>query len=259
MFSSGVQTQNANIELTKSESEHPATPVAMLRLLGGFELTIDYRPILVPEGTQKVMAFLALQAAPVRRTYVAGCLWSEKNEVRANANLRSALWRLPEEGGTLIAANAHALSLSGSVSIDYRNALQVVRNAISTGTVGTQALDALELLDSPLLPGWYDDWIIVERERLKQLHLHALEKLARRALEENRMDDALELAQRIVRSEPLRETGHMILAKAHLANGNRSEAVRQVKKLDALLRDELGISASPEAWRLVDMISVQTV
>ena len=242
----------------KSGLERPTVPYAMLRLLGGFELTIDSSQVLVPEGTQKVIAFLALQAAPVRRTYVAGCLWSEKNEVRANANLRSALWRLPVEAGALISANAHALALSGIVSIDHRNAVNAVRSAISPAAAAGSALDALEMLDSPLLPGWYDDWIIVERERLKQLHLHALEKLARRALDDNRMDDALELAQRIVRAEPLRETGHMILAKAHLANGNRSEAVRQVKRLDVLLHEELGISASPEAWRLVDMASVQT-
>jgi DNA-binding SARP family transcriptional activator len=252
------QIQNLGTEPTKPESDSHLAPVSVLRMLGGFELTIDRCPVLVPEGTQKVIAFLALQAAPVRRTYVAGCLWSEKNDVRASANLRSALWRLPEKGGTLIVANAHALSLSANVSIDYRNALNTVRNAISTGTLAAAALDALEHLDSPLLPGWYDDWIILERERLNQLHVHALEKLARSALEEDRIDDALDLAHRIVHAEPLRETGHMIVAKAHLANGNRAAAIRQVKKLDSLLREELGISASPEAWRLIETVSVRT-
>jgi SARP family transcriptional regulator, regulator of embCAB operon len=231
--------------------------IAQLRLLGGFELTIDNRPVLVPEGTQKVIAFLALQSAPVPRTYVAGCLWSEKNEVRANANLRSALWRLPAECAGLIAASAHALSLDTSMSIDYRNALQIARGAIHSDA-GSAAIEALEILDSPLLPGWYDDWILVERERLSQLHLHALEKLARCALEEHRLEDALGLAQSIVRSEPLRETGHLILAKAHLANGNRPDAIRQVRRLDSLLREELGITASSEAWLLVDLASVVT-
>lgn len=225
-----------------------------LRLLGGFDLSLNGRPVRIPDGSQSVIAFLALQTAPVRRNFVAGSLWSGRGDERAAANLRSALWRLRPDGSGLVVATGTALSLADNVSVDHHDTLRVAAGVIR-GDPEIETQPAWEVLSrvADFLPGWYDDWVVTERERLSQTRLRALEVLGRRALEHGQIEQAIGLAQSVLLAEPLRETGHLLLAKAHLANGNRADALRQIRRLDSLLRAELGISASPEAWRIADL------
>jgi DNA-binding SARP family transcriptional activator len=96
-----------------------------------------------------------------------------------------------------------------------------------------------------LLLGWYDDWVLLERERLRQLRLHALEQLSARLLAGGDVARAAEAALEAVAVEPLRETAHAALIRAHLAEGNRAEATRQLQRLTALLGKELGEQPSP--------------
>jgi DNA-binding SARP family transcriptional activator len=96
-----------------------------------------------------------------------------------------------------------------------------------------------------ILPGWYDDCVITERERIRQRLLHALEALGRRFLERNRPADAAEAALNAIRIEPLRESAQRLLIDAHLAEGNVSEALRIYRAYAALLRAELGIAPGP--------------
>ncbi len=228
-------------------------PLYTLRLLGGFQLFLGDHEVRVPDSTQKIIAFLAFQTASVRRGFVAGTLWTDHSDERASANLRTALWRLPRELTGLIVGDRTTLLLSATTSIDYRNALRIALSALVGQNEQFVAPGSeFEALDNTLLPGWYDDWVVAERDRLQQIRLHVLEVLARNALNQGHFDDAIHLAQTIVRSEPLRESGHILLARGYMASGNRATAVRQIQRLDALLFSELGISASPEAWLVIE-------
>ena len=71
-----------------------------LLLLGGFELRWAGGPVRVQRSGQRLLALLALQRRPLERLYVAGTLWLDASEERAGASLRSALWRLPQPGGS---------------------------------------------------------------------------------------------------------------------------------------------------------------
>lgn len=239
----------------KAAPEANEKPIFTLRLLGGFELLVGGREVRVPDATQKIIAFLAFQTASVRRGFVAGSLWMDHTDERASANLRTALWRLPREVAGLIVGGRTSLVLSPMASIDYRNALRIALSVL-VGENGQSVPPGseFEALDHTLLPGWYDDWVVAERDRLQQTRLHVLEVLARNALKEGHFEDAIQLAQTVVRAEPLRESGHLLLARAHIASGNRATAVRQIQRLDALLLSELGISASPEAWLIIEHI-----
>ena len=99
--------------------------------------------------------------------------------MRASGNLRSALWRLRTAGIHLVSADKSALALSDRVRVDARVvsdwASRLIRGRHEPGDLSIPAR-ALEALD--LLPGWYDDWVMLERERLRQRVLHALEALA---------------------------------------------------------------------------------
>ena len=93
-----------------------------------------------------------------------------------------------------------------------------------------------------LLPGWDDDWLLLERERVRQIHLHALEALSTRLRVSGRFGRAIEAALAAVAAEPLRESAHNALMAAHLGEGNIAEAHRQYRRYERILWDELRLS-----------------
>jgi DNA-binding SARP family transcriptional activator len=102
-----------------------------------------------------------------------------------------------------------------------------------------------------LLPDWYDDWVILERERYRQLRLHALEALSRLLADRDRYAEAIDVGLAAVACEPLRESAHRVLIRTHLAEGNVAEAARQYRSYRRMLQEELGVEPSEELGRLV--------
>jgi DNA-binding SARP family transcriptional activator len=103
-----------------------------------------------------------------------------------------------------------------------------------------------------LLPGWYDDWVLMERERLRQRILHALEELSRKLACAGRFPEAVEAAVLAIGAEPLRESAQRALIEAHVAEGNLSEARRILQEYRDLLRRELGVNPSYALQAVVD-------
>jgi DNA-binding SARP family transcriptional activator len=102
-----------------------------------------------------------------------------------------------------------------------------------------------------LLPDWTDDWVMIERERLRQLRLHALETLCDRLAEARRFGESVQAGLAAVRAEPLRESAQRSLIRAYLAEGNQGEAIRQYRAFRQLLLEELGVAPSRELEELV--------
>lgn len=215
-----------------------------LGLLQGFQLECAEGEVDLPLSAQRVLAFLALQLRPQTRSYVAATLWMNFEEERAGASLRSALWRINRCGHPLVAADARALRLMPDVLVDVRVSSQSAKEVLRGQARGGGArVDDLTAGD--LLPGWYDDWVVTEREHFRQLRLHALEKLCEQLTDEGRFGQAVEAGLAAVSGEPLRESAHRVLIRAHLQEGNRCEAIRQYEACRQVLRHELGIDPSP--------------
>ena len=107
-------------------------------------------------------------------------------------------------------------------------------------------IDALDLL-----PGWYDDWALVERERIRQRLLHALEALSRQLVRLRRCAEAVDVAMMAVSSDPLRESAQRALIEAHLAEGNLVEGRRSFEAYRELLARELGTEPGQELAAMV--------
>jgi DNA-binding SARP family transcriptional activator len=107
-------------------------------------------------------------------------------------------------------------------------------------------LDELELL-----PGCYEEWALMERERIRQRMLHAFESLTRHLISQQRFAAAVETAMAAVSVEPLRESATRALIEAHLAEGNWAEAYRTFQGYRSILREELGAEPGRELTRLV--------
>ncbi|OLB76573.1 MAG: hypothetical protein AUI14_18270 [Actinobacteria bacterium 13_2_20CM_2_71_6] len=213
-----------------------------LRLIEGFELSVDGAVVEAPLAAQRLVAFLALHPRPLHRHYVAGSLWLDKTDSRATSNLRSALWRTHGFGERLIRSSRTHMRLADDVYVDVAE-VDAVARLLLAGQTDEVAADA-QLLGGELLPDWYDDWVLVERERLRQLCLNALEQLSASWLARGQIALAVDAAFAAVAAEPLRETAHRALVEAHLAAGNCSEAARQYARYRMLLRDALGLDPS---------------
>ena len=233
---------------------HRPRPVRVT-LLDGFGLELpDRAPRSVaddlPHAVQRLVAHVCLSRGPTRAA-TAGRLWPDVPEDHAHGSLRSALWRLNKAAPGLVDASGGVLRLGTDVHVDVCELSDWARGALSPyGGSEDVALPGTALLGD-LLPGWYDDWVLLERERLRQLRLQALESLAARLASLGRHGEALEAAHAAVGAEPLRESAHRILVGIHLAEGNVAEAVRAYELFRTMLQDELGIPPSEQMTRLV--------
>jgi DNA-binding SARP family transcriptional activator len=97
-----------------------------------------------------------------------------------------------------------------------------------------------------LLPGWYDDWVLLERERIRQLQLHVLELATHELLRSGRYAAALDLALTALQMEQTRESAHRLVIRVHLAEGNAGEAWRQYERCRDVLARELGVAPSEQ-------------
>lgn len=223
-------------------AESPSSP--HLRLLGQFRLAYGAEPVNLCPNAQRLLALVGLRSC-VSRTVLAGTLWPDATEAHARGSLRSALCKLPRGDRALVTCCRNTVSIVDSVTVDARvlaeTALCVVR---SSGARGSGTMPAVLFDDGELLPGWEDDWVLLERERLRQLRLHALDALAHRLAREGQHALALETALTSVRTEPLRESAHRAVVAAHLAEGNMQEAVRHYLAFWHLLEEELGVPPS---------------
>jgi DNA-binding SARP family transcriptional activator len=206
-----------------------------LTLLGRFGLTVGRRDVRPPTAAERLLTYLAVEAVAKRRAQIAGTLWPETSDKRATANLRTALWRLSSmTGHAAIVSECDRLQLSPRVKVDLRDC----RNYISAVRRGRAVPGrALPLLAMELLPDNDEDWVAFARERHRQLRLHALEELCRRATAGREFDRAIETGLLAVDCEPLRESSHAALIEAHLAEGNVVEARRQLESYRHALSD----------------------
>jgi|ERR1700676_2920351 len=224
-----------------------------LCLLGGFSLVVGDRSVTLGSSGRRVLAYLALSGKPVTRSRLAHSLWPERADVRARANLRSAIWRMPTEGRGMVLEEGTFLSLHARTAIDVEDIVAQCHSLLeSTSHLNWQSARRVQQgILAGLLPDWEDEWVLVERERLRQLHLHALEAVAARLLAAGSLAEAVHASAAALSAEPLRESAARLLVSAHLAADNTAEAKTVYERYRADLRRELGIEPSP---RLRDLI-----
>ena len=228
---------------------------AHIQLLGGFCVSHEGRPdSVLPEGSQRLFSVLALSQAPLTRLGLSGVLWPESTEDHAYSCLRSALARLTAENRDAMAVGQRNLGLAHDVSVDVRDWQDMAGRLLSPDVPNSEcdlSAAAIEAFSLDLLPGWYEDWVMIAGEKWRQLRMHALEAIADRLARDGRYGEALIAALSAVAAEPLRESAHCLLIRLHLAEGNQSEALKTSERYRTLIRRELGLEPTARITRLV--------
>lgn len=222
-----------------------------LRLMGRFELSQHGMAVALPIQSQRVLGYLAVVEPSQTRAVLAGRLWGEMSQERAMATLRNALWGLRKAcSDDVVETSRVGVAIAPHLRTDLADVRECAAN-IDSGHAVTSAPESIAVLSADLLTGWEDDWLRVEREGLRQLRIHALESLADVLTRRGRYGQAIQAALAAIRAEPLRESAQVALVKAHLLEGNTSEAVRQVESYRQLLARELGLQPSDEVETLL--------
>lgn len=223
-----------------------------LALLGRFALVVDNAEIAVGETSQRLMALVALQPGPVSRERVAESLWPDEPHERTRARLRTGLSRLKRDVPWIVTSTTTTIGLSTDVAVDYPRVCALGRRLVEQGVSAEPDDVDLHSFDCDLLPDWYDDWLVAEREAFRQLRFAALEVIASTALRSGQPARATQACLAVIRAEPLRESAYRLLARAHAAEGNVGEALRQMDSYANLLKGELGVCPSPQMIDLRD-------
>jgi SARP family transcriptional regulator, regulator of embCAB operon len=213
-------------------------------LLGRFGVVRGGAGVGLAPASQRLLAFVALAGrAGVRRDLAAGVLWPAVSERLAHGSLRAALARLGARAPGVVSTDTLDVALAGGVGVDLHDAQLVARRLLADArSVGpADAAAAVAVLSVELLPGWYEDWVLVEAENWRQLRLHALEAVAGVLAGAERFGEAVSAARAAVSADPLRESPRAALIAVHLGEGNQSEALREFARYRERLGAALGL------------------
>jgi DNA-binding SARP family transcriptional activator len=233
-------------------------PTLHIRLLGGFVLRSGDTPITTVDSPrmQALLALLVLQrGAPHLRQHVAFRLWPDSTEAQAHANLRTLLHRLRRalpDAACFLHVDAQTVQWRGDAPCtvdvaDFERALAQAAQAEQDGNrhaLRTALTEAVESYRDDLLPGWYEDWLLCERERLRQTFLTALEQLILVLECTQEYLAAIGYAQRLLRHEPLHEATYQHLMRLHALRGDRASALRVYQTCATVLARELAVAPS---------------
>jgi DNA-binding SARP family transcriptional activator len=247
-------------------------PTLNIRLLGEFSLDHDGTPITGVRTLrlQSLLAYLLLHRdAPQSRAHLAFQFWPDSAEPQARTNLRTLLHRLRRALPDALPGDALFLDVDAQTVQWHPGAPATVdvaafEEALAQADKAEEAQDkvaarnALEkaatLYSGDLLPSCYDDWILPHRERLRQAHLRALERLTRLLEDRREYDAAIAHAQRILRLDPLHEAACRRLMHLQGLKSDRAGALRAYHTCATTLQRELGVEPSPATQRAYEQI-----
>jgi DNA-binding SARP family transcriptional activator len=224
-----------------------------LRLLGRWQLVADGEDVGLGHREERLTALLGLTGQS-SRLHVAGTLWPESTDARALASLRRAVLQTQQRCPGLLQADRLSIGLDADVEVDVdqvRRAAAATEDAIAEGQGEAGALLG-QLVGDELLPGWYDDWVLPERDGLEQLRVKALERIARQALKAGHLELSVDAARAASDIDSLQESATELLIRAHLGRGDPGSAVLEFGRYRDAVREELGVPPSRPILELIE-------
>ncbi len=226
-----------------------------IRLFDELHLRHEGNPLPPLRSTraESLLAYLLLhRQASQPRERIAFLLWPDSSERQARTNLRHVLHNLRHnlpDSDRFLEVTPRTLRWRKDtpfwldVAAFERSLRRADEEAHEDGRLAALR-EAADLYAGDLLGGHYDEWILPERERLRQLYLEALERLSAALDARGDHSQAIQYAERLLRHDPLREDVYRLLMRLHDARGDRARAIRVYHACAATLERELGVEPS---------------
>ena len=205
------------------------------------------------------------------REVLVGLFWGESSENRALSSLSTTLWRLrkilePDSipcGAYLVTTSTGEIGFNRQsdhwIDVEIfedriKPILAIPFDSLTTNEV-SRLESALHLYNGELLEGFYDEWALRERERLRSLFVNAQIHLLHHYSHHNSWERGLTCARNILNLDPLREEIHREIMRLYFRNGQRSLALRQYEECRETLMAELDVLPMEETQILHAQIS----
>ncbi len=271
----GLVTESSETLFTNGERKNMGT--LQIFLFGGVRIvhTPEAADTRLTRSLQALLGYLLLQCDRSHaRDVLAGTFWGNQSQLQARKCLSTALWRLrsvlePEgiPNGTYLVATSNG-EIGFNPQSDYWLDVNIfekqVNQVIRVPLVELQASHieqlekGLQLYRGDFMEGFYQDWALLERERLRHLYLRGLECLMLYYAQQGAYQQSLDYGRMILQYDSLREEIHRAVMRFHLALGQRALAARQYETCRDILATELGISPLAETQSLYHSIVLDT-
>jgi predicted ATPase/DNA-binding SARP family transcriptional activator len=235
-----------------------------LALLGPPQVWLDDKPVTLSRNskTQGLLYFLAVTNQTWPRPSLAELLWGDMADEAARVNLSKALTEMRQLLGDLVIVDRQQVGLNASGAIWSDVAVLAAAPVMPRSAAEyTQLAEAVELVRGQFLQGFsvrnasaFEQWLLVEQERLQQRVLEALDALAAHALRQGRWNEGIAYARRALTHDSLYEPGHRTLMALLAGSGQRAAALQQYESLRQLLDTELAVEPSPETQQVLAQI-----
>lgn len=228
-----------------------------IHLLGGFHLERHEHPLpAIPSlAARSLLAYLIIhQQRAHTRTLLIGLFWPELPEDKARRRLSQALWQIRralhnEETPNLLLTQQESVQFN-STTAHWLDVAEFEQNLATPQANIAQLRQVAELYQGDFLAGFYDDWVLIERERLRDRYLESLNQLIRACKGQGLHQEALNYAGQLARYNPLREEAHREVMRLCFLLDRPHEALQQFEQYRAILAEELGDEPSAQTTRL---------
>jgi DNA-binding SARP family transcriptional activator len=252
--------------------------VLRANFFGHFEVLCDEEPL--PLGRNgKALTILkyliANRSRPVSQDHLMGWLWPESNLKKARWSLNSAIHGLRKLLGScpsslgpssseshtsshvLLEEGYYRLSPEVRVSTDVEEFEGACEEGLRLEKEGLIA-EASERFEGAiglyrgdyLVEDLYEDWTMVERERLVNAYVDVVGRLAGHAMEAGRHQESIRACYRVLEKDRCHEESHRMLMRCYAQLGLRARALRQYRLCEEALCQEYGLSPSPDTQTL---------
>jgi len=219
-----------------------------INLLGDFSITDGEASVIsiTSARLQSLIAYLLLNRKPSQsRQHLAFLFWPDSAESQARTNLRKLLYDLRKafpEIDQIIDLEGPNLQLKETAR--FRLDVDVFEKRITQAQDVSELKEAISLYRGDLLPSCYDDWILIERQRLHQLYIGGLERLVNLLEEKREYRSAILYSQRLLQQAPLQEDYYRLLMRLYALNGDRAGVLRTYHACATTLQRELEVEPS---------------
>jgi predicted ATPase/DNA-binding SARP family transcriptional activator len=226
--------------------------VLEIRFLGQYEIKRDGQVVAIESRPSRLLfAYLALTAGKHHpRERLAGLLWPESDESCARSNLRQTLWRLRKALGEdyLLVDNKTVAFNSGCP--------YWLDTALLEDRPDQDLTEAVSAYEGELLPGYYEDWVLLARERLQAAFERKIERLLQTLEQQGRWTEVVRWAEQWIAFGQTPEPAYRALMIAHAAKGDLAAAAGAYERCRAALQLEVDVEPSSETKRLYERLII---
>lgn len=227
-----------------------------VRLLGQFDIRLDKKRITITSRVaQSLFAYLAMTAGTShRREKLAGTFWPDTPEENSRKNLRQELWRIRKAlSSNTNYAGDYLLADEYSITFNRNAAYWLdVAQLEKPDTDLEELTRCLSLYQGELLPGFYEDWILLERERIQSLFDIRMGQLLERLIESERWTAVQEQAEHWLALGNTPEPAFRAMMLAYGARGDLAKVTSVYQRCLTELKRQLDLEPSPETRALYE-------